>query len=89
VEESQEQRDGRTLLLADWNGEPPLMSLTGPGCVKTPMRFWKVEFLSRIRRSESRRRPKRSSRVLYRENNSQEPLQKHVFTQVRRETGKE
>jgi hypothetical protein len=60
-------------------------SALGLGRVETQRCFWKVEFPSRNRSPESRRRPQHSSKGCDRENNSQKLLQKRVFTQSRSE----
>jgi hypothetical protein len=57
------------------------MAGMGLGRVKTQTCFWKVEFPSRNRSPESWRHSQHSSRGRDRENNSQQLLPRHVFTQ--------
>src|ERR1700687_1408199 len=57
------------------------MAGMGLGRVKTQTCFWKVEFPSRNRSPDSWRHSRHSSRGRDRENNSQQLLPRHVFTQ--------
>ena len=61
----------------------------GPGCVKTPMSNLRVGSLSRLRSITKEPLWQSPSKEEKRENNSAHFLLVHVFTQVRRETGKE